>query len=251
MCVLSSCGRVGFTVSSDSSTPVGGADAILARYPSAVLADSPFAYWRLGESTGTIAVDSAGRNDGTYNNGPTLSVSGALAGDPNTAVDFGGSNDFMTVVDFPLLRLNGAWTLEFWAKLDAPAFPSTFPALLAKGDSGTGATGWLIYVNSLNTSFAPSFKRAAIEVGTSIELSTTTFQHFVLTYDGVTAVWYVNGTEDRRSVVSWPPCVEATPFSLGNDLTYPNESNLSFDELAMYDHALSPGQIQTHYQAGI
>ena len=39
-------------------------------------------WWRLGEASSALAADDAkGSNNGTYNNSPTVGVSGAIAGD--------------------------------------------------------------------------------------------------------------------------------------------------------------------------
>ncbi len=56
-------------------------------YSSLVLGDSPAAYWRLGESSDLIAVDSSpnGR-DAIYSSGVTYGRAGAIVGDSNTAV---------------------------------------------------------------------------------------------------------------------------------------------------------------------
>ena len=63
------------------------ADAPSSVYRAAVLADSPLAYWRLGETSGTVAHDETGNgHDGTYVGGVTLGQPGALTGDANTAV---------------------------------------------------------------------------------------------------------------------------------------------------------------------
>ena len=60
--------------------------AARADYRSAVMADSPSAYWRLGEASGTAAADqSANANGGTYAGGVALNQPGAIAGEPNTA----------------------------------------------------------------------------------------------------------------------------------------------------------------------
>src|SRR5437588_12014150 len=48
-------------------------------------------YWRLGESSGTTACDSYGANAGTYQGGFTLGRVGAIAGDPDTAVELDGA----------------------------------------------------------------------------------------------------------------------------------------------------------------
>src|SRR5207249_1472520 len=54
-------------------------------YRREVLADSPRAYYRLGETTGTVAADEVGPNPGTYVNGVALGQSGALPTSTNTA----------------------------------------------------------------------------------------------------------------------------------------------------------------------
>ena len=54
-------------------------NATATSYDQAVLADSPAAYWRLGESSGSSAADSSGNgNGGTYQNGPTLRAAGLI-----------------------------------------------------------------------------------------------------------------------------------------------------------------------------
>src|SRR4051812_1334419 len=59
---------------------------LLSYYSSAVLALSPIAYYRLGESSGTTAADSSGNGlNGTYNGGVTLGQPGGIFGDPDTA----------------------------------------------------------------------------------------------------------------------------------------------------------------------
>jgi len=62
-------------------------------YSVAVAADSPIAWWRLGESSGTNAADSSGNSrDGTYAGTPTLGAPGYTR-DGNTAVTFNGTTD--------------------------------------------------------------------------------------------------------------------------------------------------------------
>src|SRR5688500_11107092 len=78
---------------------VFSAGTVTAQYANIVLADNPTAYWRLGETSGTTAVDSSvpGGNQGTYLNGVTLGIPGAIPGDPNTSAGF--SRAAQTIVD--------------------------------------------------------------------------------------------------------------------------------------------------------
>src|SRR5262249_34882795 len=105
-----------------TSTPTITASATpTTSYFAAVLGDSPAAYWRLGESPRvTIAThDSVNHNNGTYLNGPTLGVAGALSNDSNTAVDFSTTTDCVQVNDASPLRLTSSFAIELWVKLDS------------------------------------------------------------------------------------------------------------------------------------
>ena len=77
-------------------------------YGSAVMQDQPLAYWRLGESSGTLAADFSGNTrDGNYNGGVTLGQPGAVSGDPDTASLFNGSSGYVTASALPALS---TWT---------------------------------------------------------------------------------------------------------------------------------------------
>src|SRR6185503_16482969 len=67
-------------------------------YDQAVLVDSPSAYWRLGEASGTVAGDASGGNrSGAYVDTPSLAQPGALAGSANTSVGFDGVTEHVQV----------------------------------------------------------------------------------------------------------------------------------------------------------
>ncbi len=64
-------------------------------YQTTVLNDSPIAYWRLGESSGTTAASVVNPNtfNSTYSaTGVTLGQPGALVGDPGTSIALNGSS---------------------------------------------------------------------------------------------------------------------------------------------------------------
>ncbi len=81
-----------------------------------MLADSPRAYWRLDEASGTTAADQLGANPGTYTNGVLLNQPGALASEVDASASFDGVNDYVLVPASTSLDLTSAVTVEFWAK---------------------------------------------------------------------------------------------------------------------------------------
>ena len=96
-------------------TPTGATTT----YASTVLADGPAVYYRLGDTTtgpGSMTDSSGHGDDGYYNAGKvTLGVTGAISGDPDTAV--AGEGIFVGVADAANLPLyNQPRTVEAWIK---------------------------------------------------------------------------------------------------------------------------------------
>ena len=86
-------------------------------YVDVVDALAPTGYWRLGDSV-PPATDRAGSNNGTYSGDTTLGVTGALAGDSDTAADFGGTNSAVDIGPAANLLLTGSLSASFWFNVD-------------------------------------------------------------------------------------------------------------------------------------
>jgi hypothetical protein len=201
-------------------------------------------YWRLGETSGTTAVDSNGVRNGTYFNGVTLGSAGAIAGDSNKAATFDGVNDEMDVGDSAALRLNGSWTLEFWAK--AVSYPGTgFPGILKKGDAST-ANGYIVWFD--RTTHLLRYKRNNVDYQfNNTAITTAEYRHFTITYDGTTLRAYTDGTQTDSSTVTFGTNAGTNAFQLG---TADNYGNTSIDDFAIYSTALSATTVQDHYRCG-
>jgi hypothetical protein len=215
-------------------------------YASAVLADGPIAYWRLGEASGTTAVDSSGQaHMGTYLGGVTLGVPAALVGDTDTAARFNGSNGMVQVPDSAPLRLNGSWSIEFWAK--QVSYMNTYPGILSKGTDPTKASGYGIWSDSNGALW---FMRANKVSGSGNGALTTAYRYFVLTYDAPSKKmrWYVNGALATTTTASLPTNSGTQPLQLGQGAGLFGNNDL--DEVALYGAALSSTQVATHYAAG-
>lgn len=226
------------TTTTTTTVPAGGT------YSSAVAADQPVAYWRLGERSGTTAADASGKGaTGTYSGAVTLGAQGVLYCDLDTAVGFDGGTARMKVPDRESLRMNGAFTLELWAK--STRFANTYPGLITKGASWT-PDGYILWNSSDG---ALHYKRNGDDrVGTSPgALVTDRFRHFVLTYDGTVARWYVDGVLDRSTTVTYPTNAGTSTFALGMG---DQAGAQVMDEVALFDRALSATRVSAHYAAG-
>jgi trimeric autotransporter adhesin len=254
--VLGACGFRSGVESSLADASRATADALSTPYRDAVLASSPVAYWRVDERSGSLVHD-IGRTPGTYNGTymgmPTLGVPGALASETDPAASFDGSDGLFSVPDAAPLRLNGSWSLELWMKLVTS--PTDFPALVSKGNSDAGGTGWLVYYHAPSVdcplgppcTLKPTFKQAGTDelITMSGALETDRYHYYVLTYDGIVQ-WYVDGALDIAYTQYPNILVESLDTS---PVEFASSANAVLDEIAVYERALSAAEINTHFEA--
>jgi hypothetical protein len=210
-----------------------------------VLADGPLAYWRLGESSGTTAVDSTGSgHTGTYLGGVALGVPAALVGNTDTAARFNGTNGMVQVPDSAALRLNGSWSIEFWAK--QISYMNTYPGILGKG-TPNNQNGFGIWSDSNGALWFMRNKKVS---GSGNGALTTVYRYFVLTYDAPSQKmrWYVNGALATTTTASLATNSGTQPFQLGQAAGLFGNNDL--DEVALYGTALSATRIAAHLAAG-
>jgi hypothetical protein len=203
-------------------------------YSGAVLADGAVGYWRLDETNGTTAANlgSLGHAaDGTYLNGVTLGLPGALAGTP-ASLSAGFTASSGTTVDVPF-----AAQLEFWANMTAATGDYESPVT----SRDNNFAGWMFYGVSGTWQFWTGTGSGFNElVGPGIQLGAWTY--LAATYDGATARFYVNGVQAASSTA---PLMQdkKTVLRIGGGKTentpgaYFFQGNL--DEVAVYTNALA------------
>jgi hypothetical protein len=215
-------------------------------YSAAVLADSPLAYWRLGDASGTACVDSSGNGrDGTYAGSPTLGTTGLLTGDSDTAVTFDGTNDKVDIT-------YGSW-------MDAGA-TITVEAIIKTNASGTrliidrdkGASSPRVFQFRLNNGVLEFYKIGGTG-GVVGALSPLTYNdnvkhHVAATYDGTNIKLYVAGSLVKTQSAAGDLGAAAAYMSLGVNTSSGDNSWFSgvMDEAAYYGTALSGARIAAH-----
>lgn len=250
----------GVVLTTTPSIPGGAAD-----YAAAVLADSPRAYYRLAESSGTNADDSSTNNsDATYNgSGITYSVAGAISG--NTAISMNGA----TWIDLPngvldIPTSSSAKSTECWFKTTAN------DACLIGGRGATDTPVWDLAIGkngaSQDNGKLTLLIRDDANEGIGVLWSTATYNdgqwhHVVATFDASDNMrLYADG-----ALVAGPtnyPTASGFTFStfarIGEDLYHGTSGagnlitplNGSIDEVSIYDTELSAARVLAHYQAG-
>jgi hypothetical protein len=214
-------------------------------YSSEVLADSPLAYYRLGESSGTVAADSSGNGrDGAYVGAITLGAASLLPTVSNTAMALSAnSGQRMAVASAAWMNLTAAISVEAWVDITGWGDP-----VVNKFDS-TSTRSWRLVRAGSDWLFTIWFSD-----GTSAAITTPAGSggHLVATWDGSTIALYVNGTlaasaaTAAKTLRTGSDAIEVGRYS-GQAASVPTAV---YDEVAIYDHALSSTRVAAHYTAG-
>jgi hypothetical protein len=242
----------------DGAADAVGGDAVLARdgglaYRAAVLADKPVAYWRLGEAAGTLATDETGNgHTARYEGTCRLGAAGAIAGDPNGAVELDGTSCGLTgptAVDF---TGTAPFTFELWVR--TTNLDTTNKMIFSKGASN--AAGYQAISMMVNGARGIAFERyvdgVLVFAGAAIAaLPAGLYTHVVAVYDGASLALWMNGvlvatSPDARSQPS-----KDAPVRLGMD--FPGKGHLAgtLDEVAIYATALPAERIAVHHARGV
>ncbi|HET6249921.1 MAG TPA: LamG domain-containing protein [Tepidisphaeraceae bacterium] len=204
-------------------------------YPTTILADSPLAYFRLGELTGTSAADSSGNsNTGAYTGGFSLGRAGAVAGENDPAAAFDGTG----YVASSLTR-SSPLSVEAWVN----------PASFAAVESCILGGIFTIYTaNKFTVGGANNLTTFIVPAGQ--------WSHLAATWDGTTILAYANGalvatiTGDTLDYTTG-----GAGFRIGGRVDVSGNPSYSFigaiDEVAIYPAVLSATRILAHYNAGI
>ncbi len=208
-------------------------------YSTEVLADSPYAYWKLNEPSGTTATDSSGNNRNlTYYGTYTLNQTGI--GTLGKAVVM-GANSYI-YGDLTGTPFNASWTFEAWYQptnwngynpKGIFEYGSEYDWALRHTDGDVAEGVWQLQQGPIRSSCPP----AAVN---------NTVQHVVVTFDGTNSRMYRNGSLIQTSAVS--------PYLAGNKtlkLNYNNTASRAtygiLQHVSIYTTALSGARVSAHY----
>jgi large repetitive protein len=260
--------QLGSSPGADLTVQIGGLPILgdpaavgSANYREVVLADSPLAYWRLGESSGTSAVDETGNgHTATYHGSPTLGATGALAGDANTAVTFDGVNDYVDcAID---LSAQNQLTIECWLKVSSFADNDHLLCEYTPNFNTDNVGGFIANPNSSSDSkfdLGMHSNSSNYVLRNFTRPSTGAFHHLVLRYDRIaTPDATVNAVVDGTVVTMGGLSTTPLGDNFGNSTLYiMSRAGASLflagtlDEFAIYGGLLSDARALAHYNAGI
>ena len=229
-----------------------------AAYDDEVLADSPLAYWKLDETSGTTAADEQATHPGDYEGTFTLAGT-ALVTDGGNALSLAGAGRMRVPhhVDFNFPNsADGDTTIEMWVEVDDP----TTNALHVFGDKtglSSGGNQWGIWYDNRSSQGSPRRLRFLMRNGQVDWAGDTTRDalgaggHLVVCIrSGVMEIWW-NG-DLKATQADNPPAgsnSQNPTFGQSTDGSFGLSGRL--DNIAFYKGtALTEARIQAHYNAG-
>jgi hypothetical protein len=251
-------------------------------YAKVVVADGPVAYWRLDEPSGsTNAIDAVGSFDGSYLPGNGSFDFDATTGIPNSTDGAIGITNGATVSIPYAIEINppGAFSVEGWFQATSlPANGNDYrtPISSMSNPYGAGPNGWLVYQTAANNwSWWPySGYYGSAQLTDSSQIIANQWYYLTMVYDGTTFIFYVNGVAQASGTDSGFVQNGDVPAAPGSASTYNynyTDNNLNgyagsyptvlgwrsddgfnpfegtVDDVAVYNKALTPQQIQNHY----
>ena len=236
-----------------------------ASYSDTVKADNPSAYYRLEETSGSTAFDaSVNAVNATYlynsaNTSPQLGLPGI---DTNSILfNGGGYSTDVGILDIPASGLitplaadsvHGApFSAELWVQPTAQPATYSVPIEVAQFPNG-----WNIYVSGADANGGTSYFYLNMPNGVLFQgepdfpISFLHWYHLVVTYDGASAMFYINGVAHGPYAVNYAPAI-GSDAHVGEG---PGVGWTAFiggvDEVAFYTNVLTLSQITNHYQIG-
>jgi hypothetical protein len=196
------------------------------------------AHWKLDETEGFIAHDSAGDKNGTVAGAIWQPTGGKIDG----ALEFDGEFDLVTT-DFVLNPAEGPFSVFAWIKGDAPG-----QVIISQADGTGQGSAWLCTDSSdgklITTLLNPPFSLLESE---SI-ITDDKWHHIglVYDYDALCRHLYVDGAEVAKDIdpVIGVPSTGGLYFGVGKDLNATSCFSGLIDDIRIYDQALSAKEIE-------
>jgi len=221
-------------------------------YNVVVIPKEPAAYWRLDETSGTSAADSSNNgNTGTLNN---MNDSDWVSGKYGNALDFDGSNDYISVSDDSSMDFGtGSFSISLWV---IATNYNNQSMMIINGTSGGGYSGkrYSLRYDDDDVKFAIDDNSTKTEFGTSSDfLSGGAWHHVVAVRDRADDELriYVDGSESASTTDNTNNSIDSAsePVYIGRDGIDYNGNYVDgrMDEICMFDYALSQSEITDLY----
>jgi glucose/arabinose dehydrogenase/PKD repeat protein len=201
------------------------------------------AAWSFDEASGSTAGDSSG-------NGNTATLVNGVARTPGRSgggLTFDGVDDYLNVPSSPSLDISGTGlTLRLSIK---PASGGGDAAVLSKSWSASMTSPFYQYGLELTGGTVPHLivgtSTGILDASMSGALATNTWSDLAISYDGVQAQFYVNGSLVNSVLMTGSITARGTSLHLGADVTPSQHFKGSLDEVRIFRRALTTAELST------
>ena len=204
------------------------------------------AYWKLDDGIGIAATDSNGNiNPGTLHPNDMLWVLGKVG---PYALNFNGSNSYVSVPDSSLLRIAAGSPVTLVAWIKPASLPFAVPGeIVGKGVRGVNGYGININGSSVNIG-----SHGGSNFNSTATLTAGNWYHIVGIINGANTKIYINGVADASTGTVNTPANTIDTVNIGAVLTtspntYGNYFNGTIDDVRIYARALTASEIMTLY----
>jgi hypothetical protein len=208
------------------------------------LFDGLWAHWKFDESTGTIAIDSAGTNNGTLTGFNFTTNSGWVSGLISNALSFDGVNDSVSI-DSSQIILTNNFSFSVWLKPQDANGDHAFISISSLYE--TSGLRFFVYSNSLllqgETTAGyqgATFANNAIQDGV--------WYHVAVIYDNSILSVYLNGA--LQGSTNWGGDLVMNtvwPSRIGTEGAYYFDGVI--DDMMIFQRTLTVAQVQALYQS--
>lgn len=219
-------------------------------YFSEVMADSPAAFYRLNETSGTSAADASGNGQtGTYEGGPTLGATGLIAA--GTAVSFDGSNDDVLIAGpLGIATATSPISIEAWIKTTTTTTSSFVSGRASVQDSPNLDFG-VLNTGKLYIQPRDNFRVGLITLQSPGAVNDGSPHHVVATRN-TSKLWtlYIDGSSvATQSDGMTSPCTGLDWAYIARERRQAVFFSGVVDEVAIYHSTLSSTRVAAHYAA--
>jgi len=200
-------------------------------------------YWKMDETSGTVAVDSAGGDNDAHVNAGTIAA--ASTSKLGGAIEFDGSTDFFWVDSTDEMQPVKEITLAAWVKPDV----TTSMAFLRAPEATGWQEGWRFIVDgSADYVFHIATDQASTSVYSSVGPGAVAgeWSHIVGTYDGVNSKMYQDGVLNDTSAltgdISYPTPAQGWQGRIGHSNGVALMDG-AMDEVRIYNRALTAAEV--------
>ena len=209
-------------------------------------------YWKLDESSGSTFVDSVGGVNASCSapNCPQFS-----AGIIGNALMFDGSNSGINVS--PNASFNwgnsDSFSIEFWMQTDPVSSCTGSQVLVGREDSSTNLHWWVGCKDGGQAAFSLFDKSGVgVSIAGTKDLTNSTWHHIAAVRDTSTGEirLYVDGINEASQLINFADGFDSAVeglnigwLNLGGGYHFQGVA----DEVALYNRALSEGEIRSHY----